>query len=161
MSSRSGAAVRVVGRPMGRLWLGIMVLMSITGMGQMPIFKRYYIADLPGLGWLADPYTVHWVHYVGATLLMGVGAWLVMAYYANRGRIRLTASGVVRLLLLAGIVVTGYMRVAKNLPDFHFSPLTTVLIDWTHLGFAVLLGLAALLSRMLGAAAYLHSRPSR
>ena len=26
--------------------------LALSGFGQMPIFKRYYIADIPGLGWL-------------------------------------------------------------------------------------------------------------
>ncbi len=29
---------------------------ALTGFAQMPIFKRYYVADLPGLGWLAEYY---------------------------------------------------------------------------------------------------------
>lgn len=147
-----------VSRVMVRVWFAIMLLMTITGMGQMPIFKRYYIADIPGLAWLADPYTVHWVHYLGAIALMGVAGWLVMGYVAGRPRFRLTRSGAVRCVLLLLIIITGYMRVAKNLPDFHFPPVVTVLIDWTHLGFAMMLGVAALVARLRGCGAYLQER---
>jgi hypothetical protein len=34
-------------------WVYILTLfaMALTGFGQMPIFKRYYISDIPGMGW--------------------------------------------------------------------------------------------------------------
>ncbi|UZP67064.1 iron-sulfur cluster-binding protein [Desulfovibrio mangrovi] len=147
-----------VSRGIVRVWFGIMLLMTVTGMGQMPIFKRYYIADIPGLGWLADPYVVHWVHYLGAIALMGLGAWLVPVFLSQRFRFRFTASGVVRLVLLALIIITGYMRVAKNLPGFHWSAALTVFIDWSHLGFAMLLGIAAIMARLRGSAAYVRLR---
>lgn len=184
-------------RRIARVWFGIMLLMTVTGMGQMPIFKRYYIADIPGLGWLADPYTVHWVHYAGAIALMGLGAWLAVIHLAGRfgylpaqpvqmvqsgvsGQFDdvghsgqtgysgqagqssqaagLTISGKVRVALLVLIIITGYMRVAKNLPDFHWSAAMTVFIDWSHLGFAMLLGIAALVARLRGNGAYVLRR---
>ncbi|MFV0347043.1 MAG: hypothetical protein ACK5JO_00550 [Halodesulfovibrio sp.] len=175
-------------RSIARVWFGIMLLMTVTGMGQMPIFKRYYIADIPGLGWLADPYTVHWVHYAGAIALMGLGAWLAVihlarsfgylpaqpvqmgqsgvsgqtGYSAQAGQSSqsagLSPSGTVRVVLLVLIIITGYMRVAKNLPDFHWSPAMTVFIDWSHLGFAMLLGIVALAARLRGNGAYVRRR---
>ncbi len=153
-----------------RVWFGIMLLMTVTGMGQMPIFKRYYIADIPGLGWLADPYTVHWVHYAGAIALVGLGAWLAIMHLAGRfgylpaqpmqmrQAAGLTTSGKVRVALLVLIIITGYMRVAKNLPDFHWSAAMTVFIDWSHLGFAMLLGIVAVMARLRGNGAYVLRR---
>lgn len=153
-----------------RVWFGIMLLMTVTGMGQMPIFKRYYIADIPGLGWLADPYTVHWVHYAGAIALVGLGAWLAIMHLAGRfgylpaqpmqmrQAAGLTTSGKVRVALLVLIIITGYMRVAKNLPDFHWSAAMTVFIDWSHLGFAMLLGVVAVMARLRGNGAYVLRR---
>ena len=70
-----------------RLWLPTIVLMAITGMGQMPIFKRYYVADIPGLAWLGEPFTVHWVHYGGAALLMFMMAWYIVTWLAQRNTI--------------------------------------------------------------------------
>ena len=178
-------------RRIARVWFGIMLLMTVTGMGQMPIFKRYYIADIPGLGWLADPYTVHWVHYAGAIALVGLGAWLAIMHLAgsfgylpaqpmqmrqsgvsgqfgdvghsgHSGQASqtagLTTSGKVRIALLVLIIITGYMRVAKNLPDFHWSAAMTVFIDWSHLGFAMLLGIVAVMARLRGNGAYVLRR---
>ena len=32
------------------VYLITVFFLTLTGFGQMPIFKRYYIADIPGLG---------------------------------------------------------------------------------------------------------------
>lgn len=132
-----------------------MALMAITGMGQMPIFKRYYVADFPGLAWLAAPFTVHLVHYIGAALLMLMLGWIVSIWAAKRPA--LSCSGLIRSILLLLIVVTGYLRVMKNLPNLHLPPLATMLIDWTHLLFAILLGIAALWSATTGQKAYVKN----
>jgi hypothetical protein len=63
------------------LGFGVTLFISaLTGFAQMPIFKRYYIADLPGLGWLAQFYTTYWLHYVSAIALIAVSAYLATDY---------------------------------------------------------------------------------
>ena len=133
----------------GRLvrWLFVIsfVVMAFSGFGQMPIFKRYYIADIPGMGWAADFYLTHIIHYLGALFLLGFFSYLITEYLlSGRKRLRLTAAGVVRVLLLAGIVATGVVRVLKNLPDVTFSPTLTLVVDISHLGFMMVFLLAAL-----------------
>ncbi|MGD8389862.1 MAG: FeS-binding protein [Desulfobacteraceae bacterium] len=133
----------------GRLvrWLFVLsfVVMAFSGFGQMPIFKRYYIADIPGMGWAADFYLTHTIHYLGAIFLLGFFAYLITEYLLSaRRRSRLTAAGIVRILLLAGLVVTGIVRVLKNLPDVTFSPGVTMFVDIAHLGFMMIFLLAAL-----------------
>lgn len=130
-------------------WLFILsfVVMAFTGFGQMPIFKRYYIADIPGMAWAADFYLTHTIHYLGAVFLLGFFAYLITEYLlSGRRRFRLTAAGVIRILLLGGIVATGMMRVLKNLPDVTFSPTLTLIVDISHLGFMMVFLLAALAS---------------
>ena len=134
----------------GRKWLkwsyiGIFIVMAFTGFGQMPIFKRFYISDIPGMGWSADFYATHYVHYLGAILLFVLLAYCVTDYLIQgRSKVRLTASAYVRIVLLGGIVVTGIFRVLKNLPDVLFSPGFTMFIDIAHLGFMMAYLLAAL-----------------
>lgn len=133
----------------GRLvrWLFALsfLVMAFSGFGQMPIFKRYYVSDIPGMGWSADFYLTHTIHYLGAIFLLGFFAYLITEYLlAGRRRFRLTGAGVVRILLLAGIVGTGIVRVLKNLPDVTFSPTLTMVVDISHLGFMMVFLLAAL-----------------
>jgi hypothetical protein len=135
----------------GRKWLKrfyvmLFTVMAFTGFGQMPIFKRYYISDIPGLGWSADFYKTHYIHYLGAALLLGLLAYWITDYFLKgRREFHLTPSAYVRIVLLAGIVITGVFRVLKNLPDVVFSPGFTLFIDISHLGFMMAYLLAALI----------------
>ena len=128
-------------------WVYILTLfvMALTGFGQMPIFKRYYISDIPGMDWLAKFYVTHYIHYLGAILLFIRLAYFIMDYFlSGKKEFRLTSSAYVRIALLGGIVITGIFRVLKNLPDVVFSPGFTLSIDIFHLCFVLLYLLTAL-----------------
>ena len=127
------------------IYLFLLVLMGLTGFAQMPIFKRYYIADIPGLGWLAQFYVTHAMHYIGAILLLFLIFYVIGIYFGRiRRQFHLTVSAYVRIALLAAIVTTGIFRVLKNLPEVVFSPGFTMLIDISHLGFMMLLMICGL-----------------
>jgi hypothetical protein len=134
----------------GKKWLKkfyilLFTVLAFTGFGQMPVFKRYYIADIPGMGWTADFYITHYIHYIGAILLLGLVAYCILDYFlTGRREFSLTGSAYVRILLLGGIVITGIFRVLKNLPDVVFSPGFTLFIDISHLGFMMFYLFAAL-----------------
>ena len=125
-------------------------VMVLTGFGQMPIFKRYYISDIPGMGWLAKFYVTHYIHYLGAIFLLILLAYFIVDYFlSGRKEFRLTSSAYVRIVLLSCIVITGIFRVLKNLPDVLFSPDFTLFIDISHLCFMLLYLLAALVFRIM------------
>ncbi len=129
------------------VYILIFLLMGLTGFAQMPIFKRYYIADIPGLAWLDQYYVTHTIHYLGAIALMALIAYGLVIYWALlRRQYRLTALGWIRVVLLAGIVGTGIFRVLKNLPDVVFPPGFTMFIDIAHLAFMMLYLIMALVS---------------
>lgn len=130
-------------------------LLAVSGLAQMPIFKRYYVADIPGLGWLADFYFTHKMHYVLAALLLALLAQVLVLWFTRwRHVLRMTPGGVVRAGLLAGIVLTGIMRMVKNQPGMSFSPELTMVVDWTHLGLVLLLGMVSLALALLRRRAY-------
>ncbi len=117
-------------------YLTLLFIMGLTGFGQMPIFKRYYIADIPGLGWLANFYATHYIHYLGAIVLLALFFYATGVYLGLlRRRFQLTWAAYIRIVLLTLIALTGVFRVLKNLPDVVFSPLFTMVIDITHLLF--------------------------
>ncbi len=119
------------------LYRWTVALLTVSGIAQMPIFKRYYIADVPGLGWTADFILTHRLHYLGAAALL---FWLARRVAQGRA----AGLGRARLVILGALVATGAVRMLKNLPSVDFSPVAVMLIDWTHLGAAVALGVAAL-----------------
>ena len=53
-------------------------LLLFSGFGQMPMYKRYKVADLPGLAWSADYGATLLLHYIGAAVLIGVAAYHVL-----------------------------------------------------------------------------------
>jgi hypothetical protein len=140
-----------VTKSLHRFYMLLFVVMAITGLAQMPIFKRYYLADVPGLGWLAQFYVTHTIHYLGATALLALLCYFLADFFLNGKRgFRLTASARVRIVILGGIVMTGVFRVLKNLPDVAFSPAVTLFIDIAHLGFMMVYLFTALVCVMLG-----------
>lgn len=138
-------ALRPARRPRGRLWIALCLALGFTGAGQMPIFKRYYLADLPGMGWTADYLLLHTLHLALATVFLvwagaALGAWLVR-------REALTALGGWRAAAVAALALTGLARALKNLPDVWLAPGVVMAVDWAHLALALAfgaLGLAAL-----------------
>jgi hypothetical protein len=124
--------------PMKAFYLLLLTLMGLSGFGQMPIFKRYYIADLPGLGWLAEFYVTHYIHYVGAILLLGIAAYYAVLYLADRRReLKITLYGRLQGGVLAGIVVTDALRVVKNYAGVTMSSGLIVFLDILHLALVM------------------------
>ncbi len=131
-------------------YLVLMIVMAFTGFGQMPLFDRYYVSAIPGLGWSADFYVTHAIHYIGAALLLALIGYAVLNYFLSEMRyLQLTASAYVRIILLGGLVLTGILRVIKNKPEVFFSPGLVLLIDLAHLGFMFAYLIAALISILM------------
>ena len=125
-------------RYMRYLFLFSIFLMALTGFGQMPIYKRYYMSDIPGLGWLANFYTTRYVHYLGAALLIALLSYFVFDYFfLRRKNLRITVSGYLRIALMSGIVTTGVFFVVKNFPVHYFSHQFIIALNLFHLGFVM------------------------
>jgi hypothetical protein len=112
--------------------------LTLTGFGQMPIFKRYYIADIPGFGWLAQFYVTHYLHYLAAILILALVTYLIIDYLIlQKKRMRLTASGYARSAILAGIIVSGLLLVVRNLEGNGFGSAFIIFLDLAHLGLVL------------------------
>lgn len=115
-------------------YMTLLLFMALSGFGQMPIFKRYYIADLPGLGWLAQFYVTHYIHYVGAAALLAIGAYYLTRYLvAERSRRRISPYGAIQGVIMLTIVITGVLRVIKNYEGYYLSSGLIVFLDILHL----------------------------
>ena len=119
-------------------YLVTILFLTLTGFGQMPIFKRYYIADIPGFGWLAKFYITHYMHYLFAILLIGIVAFVITDYLLfRRKHIRITRSGYLRGVILTGLMITGILLVIRNFPGSGFSPGFIIFLDLCHLGLVM------------------------
>ncbi len=124
--------------PIRVIYLMTLFGLVLSGFAQMPIFKRYYIADIPGLGWLAQFYVTHLIHYLAAIIFIGISAYLLVDYLmVRRKQIRLSGSGYLRAGLLAGLLMTGIMLVIRNLEGVILPPGLIMFLDLAHLGLVM------------------------
>jgi heme A synthase len=117
-----------------------LLFITLSGFGQMPIFKRYYIADIPGLGWLARFYVTHMIHYIAAIVLIALATYIVCDFlFKKSGFKRITGSGYFKIGILAGLIVSGGLMVVKNLPHIYFGHTTIIALDLVHLSLCMML----------------------
>lgn len=128
----------MISMPVRWIYLATAFFLVLTGFGQMPIFKRYYIADIPGLGWLAEFFVTHYIHYLGAIVFLALAAFMIADYLISKRNSRhVTASGYVRIALLTGILISGALLVIRNLTGTNFAPEFIIFLDLIHLGLVM------------------------
>ena len=126
-------------QPMRFMYVLTVFFMALTGFGQLPIYKRYYLSDIPGFGWLANFWTTRYVHYAGAALLLAIFAYMLVEHVIlTRAQRKITPSGYLRGILLVGIVLTGVLFVIKNFAVFVFSPEFIIALNLSHLGLVMI-----------------------
>lgn len=115
------------------LYIVVLVAAIFSGFAQMPIMKRYYVADLPGMSWAADFYTTSDLHYIAVAVLMFLFFWRITL------DVRASISGWSwgprswwGWLLLALLLVTGACKALRNTGMF-ISPDMMVVLDLTHM----------------------------
>lgn len=129
---------RAISLPARWFYLTVIFFLTLTGFGQMPIFKRYYIADIPGLGWLAQFFVTHYIHYLAAILFLAFAAYIVLDYLVLKHKSRrMTATGYVRGALLTGILASGLFLVIRNLAGSNLSSGFIIGLDLSHLGLVM------------------------
>lgn len=152
MKYASAYAATVASRQWIKLSLSALLFMAtLTGFGQMPIFKRYYIADIPGLGWLDQFYVTHFLHYFFGALLLLLSGYLVFDWFlSSSNRRRLSLLGLGRSVALAGVLLTGILLSFKNFSIYLYPQFAIVVLDLIHLGLVMIwfvLSLLALVTR--------------
>lgn len=121
------------------LYLLTILFITLSGFGQMPIFKRYYIADIPGLGWLAKFYITHYIHYICAALIIGITSYAASDYLLlARKKLKLTFTGYLRVVLITGLITTGIFLVIRNFEGYIFPHDFIIFLDLSHLALVML-----------------------
>jgi len=126
--------------PLWYLYLVSGIMLAFTGFGQMPLYKRYYIADIPGMAWSADFYITHLLHYIFSILLFGIVGYVVFNHLlTGRKNVALTTSGYVRSVIIAGLMVSGILLVTYNFSGVSLPIWAATTLLFTHMGFAMAL----------------------
>jgi len=115
----------------------IFFMLLLSGFAQMPIFKRYYIADIPGLGWLANYGVTHMIHY-GFAIVFTLAAFYRWTLYILENRTAKNITGkwlaqAAGVVLVLGVIISGFFLVARNLPGYRFSADFITGLDVVHL----------------------------
>lgn len=154
MTSRTGLS-----KQLARVFVALTAFLGVTGLLQMPLARRYYLSDIPGLAWTGDPFIVHKLHYLAAMFFIALLSYMVVRWVRDWSlELRLTGSGMMRAALVLALVLTGAARMYKNLPGVPFGPFETMILDVAHLGLAAIFGAAALAVRMAGRKSYVALR---
>jgi hypothetical protein len=115
------------------------VLALFTGFGNMPLYGRYYIADIPGFAWSGDFFANLYVHYVAGALLLGLSVYLGLQFWMHKRRSnRLTRSGWARAIALCLVLITGVIMMVKNLPGAVIPFPWVAVLTLGHMGLALI-----------------------
>lgn len=112
--------------------------LALTGFGQMPIYYRYHLSDVPGLGWLADFYVTHAMHYIAAIVFTALVIYTVIVFIAG-GRGKITTSGYLKIFTIAGLLATGFFMVVRNLRGVVFNHGLVITMDLVHIALSMVL----------------------
>lgn len=110
----------------------------LTGFGQMPVYKRYYISDIPGLDWISNFYLTHMIHYIASFVLIIFVVYVLVSFVLKRTG-RITASGYFKISILAGLIISGVGLVIRNLSGVYLGHNLIIALDLIHLGLCMML----------------------
>ncbi len=83
-------------------------LLIFSGIGQMPMYKRYMLAELPGMAWSADYGITLRMHYLGAIVLVTVALYhIVLSLRAKRLGLVPQKGDLKESVKIIGAMVTG------------------------------------------------------
>lgn len=146
------------------------IILLFTGLGCLPLYKRYYITELPGFGWTGDFFNVTVIHYIAAVIFVSA-VFFHIFYHGLRGdrsllprkgdisqsfkvlgamfglgeeppsdkylpEQRVAYVGIGALILV--LIVTGIIKVLKNLEWLVLSPLMESINTLVHTLFGFL-----------------------
>lgn len=114
------------------------VIALFTGFGSMPLWGRYYIADIPGLKWSGDFFVNLQIHLFVGALLLCLAVYMLVYYLNVRSSgVRLTRSGRIRAVFLVLAILSGVAMAIRNLSGIQFAFEWQVSLVFLHMGVAV------------------------
>jgi SAM-dependent MidA family methyltransferase len=137
-----------------RLFILLVAALTFTGFMQMPLAKRYALTTVPGMAWTGDFFLVHKIHYVLGAALLFLAAMVAAEWLKSRKKLSLTSLGLARAGVLGGLLVSGLLRVYRNLPGVTLHPNAILVIEWVHLILVMVLGVLALIALIRKPSAY-------
>ena len=127
------------------LYLAAMAAVFFTGFGNMPLYQRYYVTDLPGFGWAANFMTNVEVHYMAGAVLLALAAYFIVSWiFLRKEGLRLSRTGRIRAIVLGLALLTGLAMAVKNLSGVVYPLPLLIAMNFLHMSLAVCYLLLAL-----------------
>ncbi len=161
-------------------------VLLFSGFGEMPMYKRYMITELPLMAWSGDFFVQLKIHYLAAMVFVSTAIFHVVYHGLMGDRGLLPKKGDVQAslktmlsfigigqeppagkylaeqrlayaymaIVIAVLIVTGLIKVARNLPGVYLSPSFLTVVTLTHVAatllflFGVLAHLAAFIFKI-------------
>ncbi|MDF1535293.1 MAG: cytochrome b/b6 domain-containing protein [bacterium] len=111
---------------------GLVLLFS--GFGQMPLYKRYMLNEVPGLGWVSDFILQFEIHMVAAAVFTFAGIFHLVYHYIEGGRSILPMKGDVRESIH---IIKAILKGEKEPPHGKF--LAEQRLAYALIGFSIIL----------------------
>jgi hypothetical protein len=116
-----------------------------TGIGNMPMWGRFFVADIPGFGWAGDFFINLYVHYLSGALLLAIASYGIVAYSQRSDKhMKVSKSGLARGALLGLVLVSGLPSAIKNLAFIDLPMAGLMALVFLHLGGAMAFSFLAL-----------------
>lgn len=132
------------------VYLAAIAVSTFSGFGNMPLYGRYYVADIPGLGWSRNFYINLYIHYLSGAAILMVSTYAVFMYLQRRHRdVRLTTSGTLRSLALGLTLLTGVLAAVKNLAFINLPHGGLMVLAFAHLGGVMIFILLSLACKIM------------
>jgi formate dehydrogenase gamma subunit len=159
------------------------LLLIFSGFGELPMYKRYMVTEIPGMGWAGDFFINLKIHYLAGIVFVSIMVFHALYHGWLRHQGLIPRKGDVRTSLitvlsmfgfgeepksgkylpeqrlayayLGGVglilVLTGLVKVIKNLPGVYFSPslITWMTLIHTFATIFFLLGVLAHLAALI------------
>lgn len=123
-----------------RLYPVALAIALFTGFGNMPIYKRYYISAIPGMGWAGNFYINLNVHYISGIILLGLAGYFSLIHLkTGTSKDRLTITGVLRAVFIGLSLLTGILLAMRNLSEINFGFGVQMVVVFIHLGISMIL----------------------
>ena len=122
------------------------VILVLAALAQMPLAKRYYLADIPGLAWTGNFLTSYHVFYMAAVLMTVLISYGTADFLLQKDRhMQLSTAGIIKAGSLAGLLISGFMKITMNASNVYFSLEYIVFVNFTYIIFTMLFLLSTLI----------------
>jgi len=159
------------------------LLLIFSGFGELPMYKRYMVTEIPGMGWAGDFFINLKIHYLAGIVFVSIMVFHVLYHGWLRHQGLIPRKGDVKTSLITALsmfgfgeepksgkylpeqrlayaylggvglilVLTGVVKVIKNLPGVYFSPslITGMTLIHTFATIFFLLGVLAHLAALI------------